>query len=65
VFLLHGAADDVMPPTEAEANARELAPYTDVHLLLSPAIKHVTVEGELTWRERWRILHTMAEILGR
>ncbi|MEI8256635.1 MAG: hypothetical protein WCJ30_13255, partial [Deltaproteobacteria bacterium] len=64
VFLMHGAADDVMPPTEAEDNARELGPLTSVHLLLSPNIHHVTVEGTPTLRERWRILHTMALILG-
>ncbi len=60
VILMHGAADDVMPPTEAEDNARELARVTDVHLLLSPNIKHVTVEGEPGWREQLRILHAIA-----
>ncbi len=64
VFLMHGAADDVMPPTEAEDNARELAQFTDVHLLLSPNIHHVTIEGTPTLREQWRILHIMALILG-
>jgi pimeloyl-ACP methyl ester carboxylesterase len=64
VVLMHGASDAVMPPTEAEDNARELEGVTRVHLLLSPNIKHVTVEGELSLRERWRILHTMALVLG-
>jgi hypothetical protein len=64
VILMHGAADDVMPPTEAEDNARELERVTDVHLLLSPNIHHVTVEGGLSARERWRLLHTMALVLG-
>lgn len=65
VFLMHGANDDVMPPTEPEAIARELDGITDVHLLVTPAIHHVTVEGPLTLRERWRILHLMAELLAR
>lgn len=64
VFLLHGAADDVIPPTEAEDNARELARYTTVHALISPNIKHVTLQGLPTLRERWRIVHTVALILG-
>src|SRR5262249_46450920 len=63
VFVLHGATDDVLPPSEAEANARELAPGGAVHLLLSPNIKHVTIEGTPTLHERWRILHAMALIL--
>jgi hypothetical protein len=64
VFLLHGAGDDVMPATEAEDNTRELSPITDVHVLISPAIHHVTVEGEPTAGEKWRILHFMAQMLG-
>ena len=64
VFILHGANDDVMPPTEPAANARELESHADVHLLITPAMKHVTFEGEASWRERFRILHTMAGVLG-
>jgi dienelactone hydrolase len=63
VFLLHGAGDDVMPPTEAEDNARELARTTDVHLLVSPAIKHVTVEGRPTLWEQLRIVHAIAGVV--
>jgi dienelactone hydrolase len=64
VFILHGANDDVMPPTEPAANARELESHTEVHLLITPAIKHVTFEAAAGWRERLRILHTMAGMLA-
>ncbi len=64
VILMHGAADDVMPPTEAIANAAELSGRADVTLYVTPTIHHVTVEGPLTLRQRWQLVHVMAAVLS-
>ena len=64
VFLLHGAHDDVIPPAEAQFAAREIGPSGDVHLLITPALKHVTVEGHPTLRQQWQAVHFMAGVLG-
>lgn len=65
VFLLHGARDDVMPPCEPEMVARELAPRGDVHVVLTTAVSHVSVDGALSHGDALRIVHLMAGALGR
>lgn len=64
VFLLHGANDDVIPPTEAWAIAREIEPFGNVHVLVTPAIKHVTVEGKPSFAQQIEIVHAIAGIVG-
>jgi hypothetical protein len=64
VSLMHGAADDVVPPTEAQDCARELAQTTDVTLLLTPSIRHVGVEGTPSLRDQLAIVHSFARLIG-
>ncbi len=64
VFLLHGAGDDVIPAAEARFAAQELAARGHVHLLVTPAIKHVTVQGHPSAWQQWQIVHFMAGVLG-
>lgn len=63
VFLLHGAADDVIPPAEARFAAQEIGPGGTVHLLVTTAIRHVSVEGQPSLWQRWQIVHFMAGVL--
>lgn len=64
ISLMHGAADDVVPPTEAEDSARMLAPYTDVTLLLTPSIRHVGVEGTPSIHDQWMIVRSFARLIS-
>lgn len=64
VYLLHGAADSVIPPTETSWLEREVpAPFLR-SALVSPAIQHVELHGEPTASERWALVHFMAQILS-
>jgi dienelactone hydrolase len=63
VFLLHGAADSVIPPSETEWLAAEAPPGTVRAALVTPAIRHVEIEGEPTVGQKWQLLHTMAGVL--
>ncbi len=63
VFLLHGAKDDVIPPSESRFVAQELGPAGHVHLLVTPAIRHVAIEGHLTLWQRLQVVHFMAGVL--
>jgi pimeloyl-ACP methyl ester carboxylesterase len=63
IFLLHGAGDSVIPPSETEWLAAEAPPGTVRAALVTPAIRHVEIEGEPTASEKWAILHTMASVL--
>ena len=63
VFLLHGAHDDVVPPSESKFSAREAAKSGDVHLLVTSKIGHAEMgknEGAL---DEVRILAFMAALL--
>lgn len=62
VYLLHGAMDDVIPPSEARFASRELT-NASVHLLVSPAFEHVTVHGHPTGRQQWELIHFIAQML--
>jgi hypothetical protein len=64
VSVLHGAADDVVPPTEAEDCERELRPEANVSLLLTPAIRHVGVERTPSLGDQLRIVHAFARLFG-
>lgn len=64
ISLLHGAEDDVVPPTEAEDCERELRGEADVSLLLTPAIRHVGVERTPTFDDQLRIVHSFARLFG-
>jgi dienelactone hydrolase len=44
VFLLHGAADDIIPASEALRLAEFLQPVTSVELLITPILGHTSVD---------------------
>lgn len=63
VYLLHGAADDVIPEAESEWLARML-PRGDLRaLLVSRAISHVEAEGKPTAWDEWQLVHFLAQVL--
>jgi dienelactone hydrolase len=64
VFLLHGAGDTVIPATETLWLAREVPARALRDVLVSPALSHVSLDGEPSALDRWRLVHFMAEILG-
>lgn len=63
VFLLHGAGDNVIPPSESEWLARELPPLTVHELLISPAISHVDMNTQPGWRDHLALVRFLAQVL--
>lgn len=64
ISLLHGAADDVVPPTEAEDCERELRDEADIMLVLTPAIRHVGVERTPSLGDQIKIVRAFARLFG-
>jgi pimeloyl-ACP methyl ester carboxylesterase len=62
VYLLHGAHDSVIPPSETQWAARELASRPH-RALVTPLIGHVEVDGEATWFEHLALLEFIADLL--
>ncbi len=64
VLLLHGAGDNVIPSSELLWLERDVPPAALKSALISPAISHVTLGGEPSLGDQWRLVHFMARILG-
>lgn len=64
VLLLHGAEDDVIPPSETKWLAREVPPDRLKAELITPLLSHVNLQGGLELQERWRLLNFMATMLA-
>jgi pimeloyl-ACP methyl ester carboxylesterase len=62
VMLLHGSADNVVPPTETLWLERDLPKDSLKAALISPAIGHVEVGGANTM-DKVRLIHWMKEML--
>ena len=62
IFLLHGAHDDVVPPSEASWVAREAGPHTEVHLLITPKIGHAEL-GEASALDSLELVHFLAALI--
>ena len=63
VYLLHGAGDSVIPSTETLWLARDVPQGLVRDVLVSPAVVHVEIEGEPGAREKFALVHFMAEVL--
>ncbi len=64
VYLLHGSEDTVIPAIESTLLARQLAPHTEVHLLLTPLVSHAEVDREARASDVWRLVGFWARLLG-
>ncbi|WP_394847587.1 hypothetical protein LZC95_08990 [Pendulispora brunnea] len=63
IFLLHGAGDSVIPPSETSWLATEVPSGYLKNTLISPAVQHVELQGEPSVSDRWALVHFMAQIL--
>ena len=64
VFLLHGESDTVIPATETLWLERDVPASHLVDALVSPAIVHVEIGKGPSARERFALVHFMANILA-
>ncbi len=63
VYLLHGAGDSVIPPSETRWLAHDAPEGTIRAALVSNAIQHVELEGKPKMSEQWELVHFMAMLL--
>jgi pimeloyl-ACP methyl ester carboxylesterase len=63
VLLLHGAGDDVIPPSETEWLANEIPTKYRKQVLISPAISHVEVGDQRDYWQEFRVVHFIAEMI--
>jgi hypothetical protein len=62
VYLLHGAGDNVVPPTETLWLQKDLPAGVARGVLISRAIGHVEVGGS-NWVDQWRLIDWMAGMM--
>ncbi len=63
VLLLHGAADNVIPPSELLWLKRDVPSAYLKDALISPALSHVSMEGKPTLADNLRLVNFMAQML--
>jgi hypothetical protein len=63
VFLLHGAGDNVIPPSETLWLAHDTPKSVLADALVSAALQHVELSGEPTVREKWALVDFMSDVL--
>lgn len=63
VSLLHGAADNVIPPSELLWLKQDVPRGFLKNALISPAISHVSMDGEPSAGDKFRLIHFMAQML--
>ena len=63
VLLLHGAGDNVIPTTELLWLRQDVPHGMLKDALISPALSHVTMEGEPSFFDNLRLVHFMARML--
>lgn len=62
VLLLHGAGDNVIPPSELLWLQQDVPHHTLRAALISPAISHVDMGGNPALADKLRLVHFMAQI---
>jgi hypothetical protein len=62
VFLLAGAGDNIVPPTEALWIDHDLPADTERHVLISNVLSHLDV-SKASIRDQAKLVHWMAEML--
>ena len=63
VYLLHGAADNVIPAAETAWIASEVPANLLAQSLVTPAVVHVELAGQPTAKQQWEVVHFMAGVL--
>lgn len=63
VLLVHGAADNVIPPSELLWLQQDIPRPVLKSALISPAISHASMEGKPTLADNLRLVHFMAQML--
>lgn len=64
VYLLHGEDDVVIPSAETLWLANDVPKGLLREALVSPAIRHVEVDGEPTLAQKWALLRFMGRVIG-
>ncbi len=64
VFLLHGAGDTVVPPTESEWLKQDLGEHAE-GFLITKAIEHVEMQGKPKLSEQLELVNFIARMLER
>ena len=63
VFLLHGAGDTVIPASETLWLAQDVPHEQLKAALVSPALIHVNMEEGVSLKQRWELVHFLAQVL--
>jgi pimeloyl-ACP methyl ester carboxylesterase len=64
VYLLHGAGDTVIPPSETLWLAKEIPGEEMKAALISQALVHVDMGSKVRWEEQWQLVDFMSQVLG-
>lgn len=64
VMLLHGAGDNVIPPSETLWLAHDIPAHDLRAVLVSPAISHVELGKGATLMDKIRLVHFIEQLLG-
>jgi pimeloyl-ACP methyl ester carboxylesterase len=63
VYLLHGAGDTVIPPSETLWLAKDLPAQSVKVTLVSEALVHVDMDAKVRWEDQWQLVDFMAQVL--
>jgi dienelactone hydrolase len=63
VLLMHGAADNVIPPSEMLWLQQDIPSGLVKDALISPALSHVSMQGKPSLADNFRFVHFMAQML--
>jgi dienelactone hydrolase len=63
VYLLHGAADNVVPASETEWLERDLPRGSLRMALISPVVSHLELNGSPTLADKLKLVHFMSDFL--